>query len=246
MMDFSPQVPVELNPLVDIETPKAKFAADGRAQIKDVLSAETAGAFFKCLNEEIKWRVAYNDGAQVMELTEDQVMAMNPQQQQMLHQSVYQRAALQFQYAYLDYPAARTINDPNEPRNYVHQVLEFINTDPFLDFIKEITGLEGKLYADGHATCFSSGNFLTVHDDRDTQDNRAIAYVFNMTPNWRPDWGANLEFYDDEYNIVESFVPTFNRLNIFKVPQPHAVTFVPPYATARRLGMTGWFYHAQS
>ncbi len=68
--------------------------------------------------------------------------------------------------------------------------------------------------------------------------------VFNMTPEWRADWGANTLFYDEDFNVVDSFVPRYNVLNIFRVPQPHAVSFVSPFAGGKRFGMTGWFRYA--
>jgi len=235
---------VELNPALDTDAIRDRFAATGRAQIRNVLSEESAQRFLTCLTQELPWRLAYNDGANALELTREQMAQMTPQDQSQLMNLVFERASRQFQYAYSDFPVARTMNDPALPNFYVHDVLRFINSDAFMPFLKDVTGLEGKFYADGHATCFQSGHFLTIHDDRDSNDRRAIAYVFNMTPNWRADWGAALQFFDDDYNIIESFVPSYNTLNIFRVPQAHAVSFVAPYATEKRFGMTGWFHYA--
>lgn len=236
--------PVELNSALDREKIRARFDATGRAHIKDVLTDDAAQRFLTCLSTELPWRLAYNDGAKTLQLTREDIARMSPQELKQLEMGVFERATRQFQYAYSDYPAAQTMNDPSEPNFYVHDVLRFLNSDLFLDFLRDVTGVDGKLFADGHATCFQPGHFLTIHSDRDTQERREIAYVFNMTSFWRPDWGGALQFFDDEFNIVESFAPRFNGLNIFKVPQAHAVSFVPPYATGRRYGMTGWFHRA--
>jgi len=40
--------------------------------------------------------------------------------------------------------------------------------------------------------------------------------------------------------IAQSFVPAFNALNLFAVPQPHSVGFVTPFAARRRYSVTGW------
>ncbi len=237
--------PVELHPGLDRAPIKDRFAATGRAQIKDILAEEAADRFYQCLTQELPWRLAYNEGANALELTREQMAQMTPQEQAQFQNGIFERASRQFQYAYSDYPAAQTISNPDEPNFYVHDILRFLNGETFQSFLKDITGLEGKLYADGHATCFQAGHFLTIHDDRDTNDRRAVAYVFNMTKNWRVDWGAALQFFDSDLNIVESFAPAYNTLNIFRVPQGHAVSFVPPYATGGRFGMTGWFHYAQ-
>jgi Rps23 Pro-64 3,4-dihydroxylase Tpa1-like proline 4-hydroxylase len=235
---------VALNPELDRDALRARFVATGRAHIADILTPEAASRFYACLTQELPWRLAYNDGPEAKELTRERLESMDFQQQRQLETEIIQRAMRQFQYAYSNYPVAQTLNDPAEPKYYVHDVLRFLNEGTFQSFLRDITGLEGRLYADGHATCFQSGHFLTIHDDRDGSERRAIAYVFNMTPNWRPDCGATLQFFDDDLNIVESFAPTYNALNIFRVPQAHAVSFVPAYATSGRFGMTGWFHRA--
>jgi len=236
--------PIELGANINVDEIKKRFAETGRAQVKNVLADQAAERFFTCLSKDISWSLAYNDGNEALSLTAAQMGQLQGQDRMRLHNEIFDRATRQFQYAYSDYPVAKTLNDPNSPNLYVHDVLRFVNSEPFLALIREITGLEGRLSADGHATCFQSGHFLTIHDDVDNDDKRAIAYVFNMTKDWRPDWGAALQFFDDELNIVETFAPTFNALNIFRVPQIHTVSFVPPYAQGRRYGMTGWFHRA--
>ena len=41
--------------------------------------------------------------------------------------------------------------------------------------------------------------------------------------------------------FTDVFVPRFNTLSIFTVPQFHAVSCVAPYAPMGRLAITGWF-----
>ena len=61
-----------------------------------------------------------------------------------------------------------------------------------------------------------------------------------MTRGWKPDWGGNLLFYGKAGNITQGLVPKFNTLNIFLIPQPHAVSHVAPYAGQPRLSFLGW------
>ena len=62
----------------------------------------------------------------------------------------------------------------------------------------------------------------------------------NLTARWRADWGGMLLFLDDEDHVAEGYMPAFNSLNIFKVPQRHAVSIVAPFAGEPRLSITGW------
>jgi Rps23 Pro-64 3,4-dihydroxylase Tpa1-like proline 4-hydroxylase len=39
---------------------------------------------------------------------------------------------------------------------------------------------------------------------------------------------------------VSGFIPDFNVLRLFSVPQTHHVSYVAPWAAERRLSITGW------
>jgi len=86
------------------------------------------------------------------------------------------------------------------------------------------------------------GHFLTSHDDRHEKHDRVAAYVFSMTKNWRKDWGGNLAFFDDSGNINEAFIPGFNTLNIFLIPQLHSVQIISPFAGEKRTSYLGWLH----
>ena len=68
-----------------------------------------------------------------------------------------------------------------------------------------------------------------------------MAYVLNLAiDDWHPDWGGYLLFLDEEGDIAAGYRPRFNALNLFAVPQSHAVSYVPPFAPKVRLALTGW------
>ena len=87
---------------------------------------------------------------------------------------------------------------------------------------------------DGHASRYAPGQFLTTHDDHIEAKSRRAAYVMNLTPRWRPDWGGLLLFYDRLGNVTRGYTPGFNMLNLFAVPQAHAVSWVTPLAAVPR------------
>ncbi|MES2343984.1 MAG: 2OG-Fe(II) oxygenase family protein, partial [Pseudomonadota bacterium] len=117
---------------------------------------------------------------------------------------------------------------------------DLINSEPFLAFIRTLTGDPRCAYADAQATRYRPGDFLTAHDDDVAGKKRLYALVLNFTPVWRPDWGGLLAFHDADGHVSEAYTPTFNALNIFRVPQQHAVTQVASFAGAERLSVTGW------
>jgi Rps23 Pro-64 3,4-dihydroxylase Tpa1-like proline 4-hydroxylase len=123
---------------------------------------------------------------------------------------------------------------------YVMRILEFLNSPRFLDFARRLTAEPRIAFADAQATLYRSGHFLTEHDDAIDGQRRLAAYVLNLTPRWRADWGGLLLFLDRDGHVAEGYTPTFNALNIFKVPQPHAVTCVAPFAAGGRYSISGW------
>ena len=187
--------------------------------------------------------IAYNEGYDAKYLTQADMAAMPPLKRNSFMQNIFARAADNFQYVYNDFPVSGTMNIANQPKLYTHDVLHFLRGSEFGDLIKRLTGMEGEFLVDSHATCFQAGHFLSSHTDlHNKTDPRRLAYVLSMTPEWKGDWGAATVFFDDDGEILESFVPSFNTFTTFKVPQNHSVSFVPPFCTQGRFAMSGWFY----
>ncbi|MFN3816716.1 2OG-Fe(II) oxygenase [Brevundimonas sp.] len=115
------------------------------------------------------------------------------------------------------------------------------NNDLWLDFARTLTGDDRIARVDAMATRFGPGQFLNGHNDQHEQAGRLYAYVLNLCPRWRAEWGGLLLFKDDRGEVVEAFTPGFNVLNVFRVPQTHAVSMVTPFAGAPRLSITGWW-----
>jgi Rps23 Pro-64 3,4-dihydroxylase Tpa1-like proline 4-hydroxylase len=116
----------------------------------------------------------------------------------------------------------------------------FLNSAAFLDFVRALTGDSRPNHVDAQATRYERGHYLTQHDDKKPSSGRLYAYVLNLTPHWRTDWGGLLNFIDADGHVAEAYSPAWNALNLFRVPQPHAVSCVAPFAGAPRLSITGW------
>lgn len=126
----------------------------------------------------------------------------------------------------------------------LHGVFEFINSPVMLGFARAVTGFPQIVRADAQATLYAPGHFLTTHNDFDPVKGRLVAYVMGFTKNWRADYGGMLQFQTDQQDVEEGFLPHFNSLMMFSVPQLHAVTMVPSYAPIGRYSITGWFQDA--
>ena len=93
---------------------------------------------------------------------------------------------------------------------------------------------------DAQATWYRPGDFLTLHNDFNERHERVAAYTLSFTRGWRPDWGGQLLFHNEDGDIELGLQPGFNVLTVFQTPRLHSVAPVAPYAGAPRLSITGW------
>jgi SM-20-related protein len=166
-------------------------------------------------------------------------MLMPPEQRETMTKKMLEQSRRGFQYVFENYPLydIYLAGERTQPLMAMH---EFLNSDGFLQFAREITGFDRIAFADSQATKYLPGHFLTEHDDEVAGKQRLAAYVFGFTPEWRADWGGILQFIDRDGHIAEGYVPKFNVLNLFRVPQKHSVSYVTPAAAQARYSITGW------
>ncbi|GAB4138230.1 MAG: 2OG-Fe(II) oxygenase family protein [Rhodothalassiaceae bacterium] len=226
-------------PRPDIDRLSAAFRKGRRVQIPDFLSDETARRLQHCLAQEIAWQTQSTDGGRRFELFPNQLEAMTDTHRKMLLDIVHRTAEQGFQYFYDGYPIFEAAQEGTLAHPLLRAVHDLVNGEDFLGLMRRLIGRDDIAFADCQATCYRRGHFLTRHDDAVAGKNRIAAYVLNLTPYWRADWGGILEFFEDN-RLVGGYVPGFNILNVFAVPTDHAVSYVTPFAGAERHAITGW------
>ena len=236
----STMVPLEFNPELDIDRLRDEFRKTDRVQIVDFLKEECAQALHKCLAEDLPWDISFMEDENVRVANARAYDNMSPQQKAQILQKVMMTARDDFQFFYDSYRVDVALEAGTGDHFYVHRFFEFMNSKPLLDFMRMVTGMTTMDNADAHATRYRPGSFLTEHNDYDVNASRLCAYVMNLTPSWRQDWGGILNFYDDDNNVIEGFKPRWNTINLLRVPQSHSVSYVPPFAGAHRFSVTGW------
>lgn len=229
-----------LNPNLDIPRLSADFKPKRRIQIRNVLLPEAAERLYQCLEHEVPWGVAYIDGEQPRLLDAGVVTGFTQADWLNLNHKVQARAEDKFQFVYNSYMMITAYKEKRDPGLLLHSMVEFINAPPFLNVIRQVTGISNIIKADAQATRYISGHFLKKHNDEAVGKHRLIAYVLNLTKEWQADWGGLLQFTDDTGMVTETFSPVFNSLTLFQVPMWHYVSYVSPFATGRRYAITGW------
>jgi SM-20-related protein len=227
-----------LDPALDLDGAARDFVRHRRVHIPKILTAESAVRVHRCLAQE-------TDFALVCPAGTDQAQAwpvanLTPQKETELMTAAYTRARDGFHYLYDGHVLSREGEGYGNASHYLAAITGFLNSAPVLDLARRITGNPAIAFADAQATRYRPGHFLNRHDDANDRG-RIAAYVLNMTPDWRPDWGGALQFCGAGGHVLEGWLPTFNALNLFAVPQEHMVGLVSPFAGAHRYSITGWF-----
>nr|WP_137676339.1 2OG-Fe(II) oxygenase family protein [Parerythrobacter lutipelagi] len=238
----------ELNPDLDRDALAQQFARNKRVQIRDLLTRETAEEIRLILANHTPWGLAFKAG-EGPGIEPQQVLAQEgktPEGQQKLQQlfktTDQAAAAGDYAFRYGQFSLVQNVQEQWDPGGPHELLLEYLNAEEFLDLVREITRIPGLVKADGQATLYASNHFLATHNDSHVAEGWRIAYVMNFTiDDWKRDWGGYLVFFDEDGDIIEGYRPRFNALNMFLVPQSHAVQYVPPFAPMGRLAITGWF-----
>lgn len=240
----------ELNPDLDVPKLAQQFADNTRVQIRDILTQETAERIRSVLAHQTKWGMAWqagdageSEGPQAMRAEEIAAADGSGKQrmQQMLQQTHVAAQQGQYAFRFARYPMQDSYIGKWDEGSAHDAIFEYLNAPEFLDLMREVTGIPELLKAGAQATLYGPQNFLANHADTHVEEGWRVAYIMNFAPDeWSPNWGGHLLFYDDDGDIIEGWLPRFNTLNLFAVPQAHAVSFVPPFAPVGRYAIGGW------
>ena len=234
----------EISPAIDRAAAALRFAADGRVQIRDFLTLPAAQTVHRVLSKETPWGLAWqaaDDGPHG--LRRQELGSLSPADSAALGAKVAgAMRGRDYAFVYAQYKMLDAYLGKWGEHEALDLLLEHINAEPLMELVREITAMPELVKADAQATLYAPNHFLATHDDSHVAEGWRVAYVMNFcADDWRPDWGGYLMFYDEDGDAVAGFRPRFNALNMFRVPQKHNVTYVPPFAPAGRFAITGWF-----
>ena len=136
----------------------------------------------------------------------------------------------------------RTMNN-SKPNFLEFCIRKQLNSEKFINMINKITNKNVTQLSTLFLSKYKSNHFLSPHSDK---GNGKVAFVLNLSKFWKPQYGGILNFLDESReNIIKSFVPNFNNLILFEVPEekdkPHFVSHVAPNIKHNRYAITGWY-----
>jgi len=230
------------NESVDLDRAARELATSSRLQVHDFLTDDSARGLFQAISSHAPWFVSFNEGSENYEILASDLDRVASQQKAQFHRQIMQRAGQQFQYHFLQYYVTEMIRRGEQGDYPLNELQGLMNSSDMLETFRALAREPAVKEVDVMVSRYDPGHFLMQHDDSHSSRDRVAAYVLNLTPEWSADWGGHLAFFDDIGNVERALVPRFNTLNIFLVPQQHAVQMVAPYAPKSRLSITGWLH----
>ncbi|GAA4157048.1 hypothetical protein GCM10022217_16580 [Chryseobacterium ginsenosidimutans] len=105
------------------------------------------------------------------------------------------------------------------------ELMYFLNSEPFLNFVNKLTGIEEVLYGDpyfsgGGLHEIKKGGLLKVHADFNKNPinglDRRVNILVYLNKDWKEEYGGHFELWNDDLTKCETKIaPTFNTLAMF-------------------------------
>jgi SM-20-related protein len=191
-----------LNPKLDIPALSAAFKAQGRLLIRDFFTAEVADALARNLYGH-PWTLQYRDGQGDNHVEMSALEALSEAERNGLTQQIIAKAQTDFQFSFYAYSATQAAKDGEE--HLLARFVRYMASEDFLAPMRELTGKADLRTVYAQATMYGPGSFLLIHNDEVGKEQRRVAYVINLTRNWRADWGGLLHFVDEPGSVIPCF-----------------------------------------
>lgn len=219
----------------DWATLRRRFQQDRRLLIPDFLEEAAAERLHAALAGEVPYDLAVRHAGADRKL----VAPSAAEADEAIAQAAAEASGGRYGFAYESYMMVTAYLEGRDPQLPLHRLLEVLNSPNYLELMRFLTG-KPVVKLDAQATRYRPGHFLRRHNDFHPTDGRLCAYVLNLSRDWQADWGGLLQFLDADGQVTGTFLPGYNQLAIFEVPQWHVVSLVAPWANAPRLSVTGW------
>jgi SM-20-related protein len=231
---------------IDLNKRKIKydFLKDGYVIIDNFLQQNHADRIFNHFNSEMPqswWSVSTRPAPN----GENKIdYCVYNEENKILIEQKEKIANLAFDKSQFSYIFRRTLDDHVEGCYCVEcELRKYLNTPEIHEFISRITDIPITDSFELFASWYKKGDFLSMHTDG---GNGKVGFVYNISRNWRPEWGGLLHFLSaTDSNYVEKVIsPRYNALVLFDLSTTAGANhFVSHVNTSqeKRLSFTGWF-----
>lgn len=113
---------------------------------------------------------------------------------------------------------------PERLPTYTRNLFYILNSRPFVQFLENLTGIKGLIpdpyFAGGGIHVVGNGGHLDIHADFNHNAilnlERRLNVLIYLNKDWKKEYGGSFEIWNDDMTeMVDSFVPLFNRMVCF-------------------------------
>lgn len=225
----------DINKDLDLQKIHLVFSQNNKVKIHDFIGEEQARLLAGHIHKDVDFKQAFFANGANREVTSEEFHALSETQKSELLQQIHSYAIDGIGFWY-----GRHHVNPDSPAP-IKALYDWLSDEPMLETIRTITGFPELKSVTAQVSRFLPGDFLTRHQDVVGAEQRRVAFVLNLSPDWHPDWGGLLQFFKTDGSTLDAWTPQFNSLNLFDVKEVHSVTCVAPFAPKPRVAVSGWF-----
>jgi Rps23 Pro-64 3,4-dihydroxylase Tpa1-like proline 4-hydroxylase len=235
---------LQINPALDREAAKARYAFQRRVQILDFLTPKSATTLTTILSTKTPWGFTYQDGTSARHITSRELEGLTRGRSERIAKTLHEHVQSgTYSFGYHNFPLSRELLEAHAETGELKEIAVFLNSPSILELIRDITGKPSINVSTAMAALFTNQHFQGQRTEQITQAPR-IGFSLQFTTEWQNDWGAHLQFLAPTGDIIQSYKPRYNCLVLFDLSQPHAVSFIPSFANKGHYCINGEFSKA--
>ena len=233
-----------INSNLDVESIREEFTNNRVVVIDNFLLPEVAEKIHEYFTEDMPfdwWRVSTCPKANG-ESGFDLVINHEDYKDEL--KSNYIRSLEAFKDGEFSYNFHRTVGDHSDSCTCLEcNFKSWLYSKEPVSFLNNVLDMTVTTTDEVFAAVYLPGDFLSPHVD---SPNGSVGFVYQLTKNWKSQFGGNLHFLDHETMDVERVeTPRFNTLTLFDLPKGvgkwHYVSHVSPGVEELRLTYAGWY-----
>jgi hypothetical protein len=136
----------------------------------------------------------------------------------------------------------------------IAHITDAFHTAPVLEAVRRVTGIEGleadpELYAGG-ISMMGQGDFLNPHIDNSHDSGRAryrrLNLLYYISPDWRVEYGGNLELWDARVRRPKTLHSRYNRLVVMETNRFSWHSVSPIMVARERCCVSNYYFSTTS
>jgi SM-20-related protein len=234
---------LQINPALNLEAAKARYAFQRRVHIVDFLDVASAEHVYRLLSTDTPWGFAYHDGAAGRYMSMRDLEGLTRGRSERVAKALQEAVQQQnFSFGYHHFPLSLVTTGESGTHNEHEELHEFLGAENILSIMRDISGKPDITQAEIQADLFSPMHFLGLHKGEQKYKNQ-IGFALTFARHWHPDWGGHLNFHAESGDVIQGIMPRFNCLTLYELPQNHSISIVPTSANEKLFMLRG-LYHS--